>query len=150
MECTYSITMYVYCLSGFLPDVSVVLWFSQLFDNVLCMCIDYPVFGLVCCLSLCSCGTTLPSHGGIWINLTQKPASLCSSHESTPEGTQWLNCHGRHWWTPSATPPAECVDSPNLGPVHKQNTHEQLLSPPERRDLLLQLLTGVYRVKLIS
>ena len=28
-------------------------------------------------------------------------------------------------------------------------TQEQLLLPPERRDLLLQLLTGVYRVELI-
>ena len=27
----------------------------------------------------------------------------------------------------------------NCGPVHGQNTHEQLLSPPERRGLLLQL-----------
>ena len=27
---------------------------------------------------------------------------------------------------------------PNCGPVHEQNTHEQLLSPPDIRGLLLQ------------
>ena len=26
-----------------------------------------------------------------------------------------------------------CVPYPNCGPVHEQNTHEQLLSPPEIR-----------------
>ena len=35
---------------------------------------------------------------------------------------------------------------PNCGPVHEQNTHEQLLSPPEIRVWMLQLtwLEGDY------
>ena len=41
-----------------------------------------------------------------------------------------------------------CKNSPEIGSsVLLENTHEQLLSSPERKGLLLQLLFGVYQVE---
>ena len=64
---------------------------------------------------LCSDTTQHPSEL-FPIKSTQKAASLCSSHKSTTEGTQWLHQSGRHLWTLSATLPPACVNSPKLGP----------------------------------
>ena len=126
-------------------------WFSSFF----CLAIVYrygmriysAVFGLVCCILLYCCDTTPASSTSFSINLTWKAACLCP-FVGVLRRVLKLECCVIDTGGAQLTPLLQCKDSP-LGPVHKQNTHEQLLLPPERRGLLLQLLTGVYRVELI-
>ena len=72
-------------------------------------CVKYPVFRLVCCLSLCGCDTT-PSAGCCFsIKITLKAASLYLSHGSTPEGTQFQSIA-------EGAQSGRSVVSPKIGP----------------------------------
>ena len=117
--------------------------------NVYCygMCIYKAVFGLVCCIPLYCCDTDPASSTSFSINLTWKAACLCP-FVGVLRRVLKVECCMIDTGRAQSTPLLQCKDSP-LGPVHEQNTHEQLLSPTERRGLLLQPLTVVYWVELI-
>ena len=89
---------------------------SVLIDVNHVQCVNYPVSRPVCCILLCGCDTTPSADCCFSINLTLKSCSFVSLCEGTPEGTLFQNHCGKAWWTLCATPPADSVNSPKIGP----------------------------------
>ena len=125
----------VFVFQGFLFQTLEFFLYSCDCENHV-QCVKYPVFGPLYCLPQCGCDTTLPAGCCFSIKITLKAACLCLSRGSTLEGTQFQS-------VAEGAQSTRSVVSPKIGPSARVvYTHEQLLSPPEIRGLLLQLLTS--------
>ena len=147
--------MNCYCLSGFKRGFIAVC--CLLSCTVYCygMCICIPMFGLVCCIPLYCCDTTLHSRTGFSINLTWKAACLCpfmrvpSGVYSAPD-----HCNSHRWhWLPPLQPCVRFTLGPSAWNKHPWTTavtswEKRPVAPAANWSVLIE--TNWYREILVT